>query len=91
MKRIILFVAFVAFTISAGAQTMKVQSAYADMKNKRLSEAKKNIDAACEHESTKNDAKTWHYSGLIYAKLVEVSQTDDKLYKKQKTRRQYLF
>ncbi|MBP6429976.1 MAG: tetratricopeptide repeat protein [Bacteroidales bacterium] len=84
MKRIILFVAFVAFTISAGAQTMKVQSAYADMKNKRLAEAKKNIDAACEHESTKNDAKTWHYSGLIYAKLVEVSQTDEKLYKKQK-------
>ncbi|MFA7082236.1 MAG: tetratricopeptide repeat protein [Bacteroidales bacterium] len=84
MKRIILFVAFVAFVISASAQTMKVQSAYADMKNKRLSEAKKNIDAACVHESTKNEAKTWHYAGLIYAKLVEVSQTDDKLYKKQK-------
>lgn len=84
MKRIILFVAFVVFGISANAQTMKVQSAYADMKNKRLAEAKKNIDAACVHESTKNDAKTWHYSGLIYAKLVEVSQTDEKLYKKQK-------
>lgn len=84
MKKIILFVAFIAFGISATAQTMKVQSAYADMKNKRLAEAKKNIDAACENESTKNDAKTWHYAGLIYAKLVEVSQTDEKLYKKQK-------
>ncbi|MCK9162792.1 MAG: tetratricopeptide repeat protein [Bacteroidales bacterium] len=84
MKRIILFLAFLVFGISANAQTMKVQSAYADMKNKRLAQAKKNIDAACEHESTKSDAKTWHYAGLIYAKLVEVSQTDEKLYKKQK-------
>ncbi|MDD2488035.1 MAG: tetratricopeptide repeat protein [Bacteroidales bacterium] len=84
MKKIILFVALIVFGLSAFAQTMKVQSAYADMKNKRLAEAKKNIDAACEHESTKSDAKTWHYTGLIYAKLVEVSQTDQKLYKKQK-------
>lgn len=84
MKRIIFLVALIAFGFSATAQTMKVQSAYADMKNNRLANAKKNIDAACEHESTKNDPKTWHYAGLIYAKLVEVSQTDDKLYKKQK-------
>lgn len=84
MKKIILFVALIVFGLSSFAQTMKVQSAYADMKNKRLAEAKKNIDAACEHESTKSDAKTWHYTGLIYAKLVEVSQTDQKLYKKQK-------
>ena len=84
MKRIILFLAFVVFGISANAQTMKVQSAYSDMKNKRLAQAKKNIDAACEHEKTKLEAKTWHYAGLIYAKLVEVSQTDQKLYKKQK-------
>ena len=84
MKKIILFVALIVFGLSSFAQTMKVQSAYADMKNKRLAEAKKNIDAACEHESTKSDAKTWHYTGLIYAKLVEVSQTDEKLYKKQK-------
>jgi tetratricopeptide (TPR) repeat protein len=84
MKKVVLFVALLAFGISATAQTMKVQSAYADMKNNRLAAAMKNIDAACEHESTKSDAKTWHYAGLIYAKFVEVSQTDEKLYKKQK-------
>jgi tetratricopeptide (TPR) repeat protein len=84
MKKVILIVALLAFGLSATAQTMKVQSAYADMKNKRLGEALKNIEAACENEQTKTDAKTWHYAGLIYAKLVEVSQTDEKLYKKQK-------
>lgn len=85
MKRIIfLLVALIAFGFSATAQTMKVQSAYADMKNNRLANAKKNIDAACENENTKNDPKTWHYAGLIYAKLVEVSQTDQKLFNKQK-------
>ncbi len=84
MKRIVLLVALVAFGLSATAQTMKVQSAYSDMKNNRLANAKKNIDAACEHDNTKNDPKTWHYAGLIYAKLVEVSQTDEKLFKRQK-------
>ncbi|MBP1646061.1 MAG: photosystem assembly protein Ycf3 [Bacteroidetes bacterium] len=84
MKRIIFLVALIAFGFSATAQTMKVQSAYADMKNNRLANAKKNIDAACENESTKNDPKTWHYAGLIYAKLVEISQTDAKLFNKQK-------
>ncbi len=84
MKRVIFLVALIAFGFSATAQTMKVQSAYADMKNNRLANAKKNIDAACENESTKNDPKTWHYAGLIYAKLVEVSKTDAKLFKKQK-------
>ncbi|HBN05164.1 MAG TPA: methyltransferase, partial [Bacteroidales bacterium] len=64
MKRVIFLVALIAFGFSATAQTMKVQSAYADMKNNRLANAKKNIDAACENESTKNDPKTWHYAGL---------------------------
>lgn len=73
-----------ALGLGANAQTMKVQSAYADMKNNRLADAKENIDAACVDESTMKDPKTWHYSGLIYAKLVEVSQTNEKLFKKQK-------
>lgn len=76
--------AFLALGLGANAQTMKVQSAYADMKNNRLADAKKNIDDACIDESTAKDPKTWHYSGLIYAKLVEISQTNEKLYKKQK-------
>ena len=84
IKRIILIVALLAVGFGASAQTMKVQSAYADMKNKRLGPAMINIQDACAHEDTKADPKTWHYAGLIYAKLVEVSQTDEKLFKKQK-------
>jgi tetratricopeptide (TPR) repeat protein len=84
IKRIILIVALLAVGFGASAQTMKVQSAYADMKNKRLGPALINIQDACVHEDTKADPKTWHYAGLIYAKLVEVSQTDEKLFKKQK-------
>lgn len=84
IKRIILIVALLAVGFGASAQTMKVQSAYADMKNKRLGPAMINIQDACVHEDTKADPKTWHYAGLIYAKLVEVSQTDEKLFKKQK-------
>lgn len=84
IKRIILIVALLAVGFGASAQTMKVQSAYSDMKNKRLGPAMINIQDACVHEDTKADAKTWHYAGLIYAKLVEVSQTDEKLFKKQK-------
>ena len=86
IKRIILIVALLAVGFGASAQTMKVQSAYADMKANRLVQAMENIDAACINENTKADPKTWHYAGLIYAKLVEVSQdtTNQKLWKKQK-------
>ena len=86
IKRIILIVALLAFGLSATAQTMKVQSAYADMKANRLAQAMENINDACINENTKTDPKTWHYAGLIYAKLVEVSQdtTNQKLWKKQK-------
>ncbi|MFA6200172.1 MAG: tetratricopeptide repeat protein [Bacteroidales bacterium] len=88
IKRIILIVALLAFGLSATAQTMKVQSAYADMKANRLAQAMENINDACINENTKADPKTWHYAGLIYAKLVEISQSekseDQKLWKKQK-------
>jgi len=86
IKRIILIVALLALGLSATAQTMKVQSAYADMKANRLAQAMENINDACINENTKTDPKTWHYAGLIYAKLVEVSQdtTNQKLWKKQK-------
>ncbi|MDR0972117.1 MAG: tetratricopeptide repeat protein [Bacteroidales bacterium] len=84
MKKITLFLAALAIIFSANAQTMKVQSAYADMKNDRLANAKKNIDAACLNENTSKDAKTWSFAGLIYAKLVEISKSDEKLFKKQK-------
>ena len=47
-----------------------------------------NIEEACVNEKTKDDAKTWNYAGLIYAKFVELSTStdpkDQKLFKKQK-------
>ncbi len=68
MKRKIIFAALLAATMGASAQTMKVQSAYSDMKNDRWKNAMANIEEACVHEKTKDDAKTWNYAGLIYSR-----------------------
>lgn len=90
MKKSLVFAALLLMAAGAFAQTMKVQSAYSDMKNDRLRNAMENIEEACVHEKTKDDAKTWHYAGLIYAKFVELSQStnedDQKLLKKQKVK-----
>lgn len=69
MKKITMIVACLAFGFSSMAQTLNVQSAAQDMKKGYLDKAMKEIDAACEHESTKNDAKTWYYAGLIYSQI----------------------
>ncbi len=88
MKRKLIFAALLALSMGATAQTMMVQSAYSDMKNDRWGKALENIEKACAHEKTKDEAKTWNYAGLIYAKFVELSQSenpkDQKLLKKQK-------
>ncbi len=88
MKKRILFLALLAITFGASAQTMKVQSAYADWQNNRLRNAMTNIDEACAHEKTSLEAKTWYYAGAIYARVVEISQSDNKedqkIMKKQK-------
>ncbi|MDD5976137.1 MAG: tetratricopeptide repeat protein [Bacteroidales bacterium] len=88
MKRKVILAALLAASIGVSAQTMKVQSAYSDMKNDRWRNAMANIEEACVNEKTKDDAKTWNYAGLIYAKFVELSTStdpkDQKLFKKQK-------
>ena len=88
MKKCLIFAALFAATIGVSAQTMKVQSAYSDMKNDRWKNALANIEEACVNDKTKEDAKTWNYAGLIYAKFVELSESQDpkdqKLLKKQK-------
>ena len=87
MKKSVVFIALLSMVIGASAQTMKVQSAYSDMKNERLASAKQNIDDACVNEKTKDDPKTWNYAGLIYAQIVDASQSTNKqkqkMYKKQ--------
>lgn len=88
MKKTVVFIALLSIVVSVSAQTMNVQTAYSDMKNERYASAKENIDAACLNEKTKDDAKTWNYAGLIYAQIVDASQSTDKskqkLFKKQK-------
>lgn len=69
IKQIGLSVALMLVALGAGAQTIQVQSAIQDLKKNYLKKAKAEIDAACEHESTKDDPKTWCYKGLIYARI----------------------
>ncbi|MCR4659023.1 MAG: hypothetical protein K5650_01870 [Bacteroidales bacterium] len=69
MKRLVLIAALTALTMGAGAQTLNVQSAIQDLKKNYLNKAKAEIDLACEHEGTKDDAKTWCYKGLIYTRI----------------------
>ncbi|MGP1514942.1 MAG: tetratricopeptide repeat protein [Bacteroidales bacterium] len=85
MKKSIVFALLFMVITGVEAQNMKVQSAYSDMKNERLAYAKKNIDEALIHESTKNEAKTWAYAGLIYAQIIEQANNENasKSVKKQ--------
>ena len=69
MKKIVLMMAFVAIGIAASAQALNVQSAAQDMRRGYFNKAKTAIDKACAHETTKNDAKTWYYAGLIYTRI----------------------
>ena len=69
MKKFSMILALVALTFSASAQTLNVQSAIQDLKKNYLKKAKAEIDLATEHESTKDDPKTWCYRGLIYSRI----------------------
>ncbi|MBQ9417731.1 MAG: hypothetical protein IJU19_04040 [Bacteroidales bacterium] len=69
IKKLGLAALLVFAAAGAGAQTLNVQSAIQDLKKNYLKKAKLEIDAACEHEATKDDAKTWCYKGLIYARI----------------------
>lgn len=69
MKKLVMTATFVAFALAAGAQSLNVSSAFQDMRKNYLNKAKAEIDAACLHESTKDDAKTWCYKALIYARI----------------------
>lgn len=78
-----MIVACLATGLMIQAQTLNVQSAAQDMKKGYLDKAKTEIDAACEHESTKNDAKTWYYAGLIYSQIgADISTNKKSKFKK---------
>ena len=68
-KKLMLTIALFAMSFVAGAQALNVSSAFQDMRKNYLNKAKAEIDAACLHESTKDDPKTWCYKALIYARI----------------------
>ena len=69
MKKIALILALVVIGSTVSAQSLNVSSAREAQNRGYLDKAKKLIDPACEHEQTKNDAKTWYYAGLIYSQI----------------------
>ena len=76
--------ALLGITALVSAQTMKVQSAYSDMKNGRLLNAKQNIDDAMKDDKTSQEAKTWNYAGVIYAQIVQAFEDENTDKKTQK-------
>ena len=77
MKKTYLFVFAAVIAFSGYAQKKpKINKANSAREKGELVEAKSIIDAAIEHEKTKDDAKTWYYRGLIYATLDTTSNAE---------------
>ena len=81
MKKIALLTTFTLLTFAVFAQSLNVQSAMTERKRGYYNKAKKYIDMACEHEDTKNEAKTWYYAALIYSQIGEESKNPKSKYK----------
>lgn len=81
MKKIALMLALVVIGYTAGAQSLNVSSAREAQNRGYFDKAKKLIDAACEHEQTHNDAKTWYYAGLIYSQIGGEAEKPKSKYK----------
>lgn len=81
MKKIALMLTLVVLGYAVSAQSLNVSSAHEALKRGYLDKAKKLIDAACEHEQTKNDAKTWQYAGLIYSSIGSEAEKERSKYK----------
>jgi tetratricopeptide (TPR) repeat protein len=69
MKKIVLMMALAVVGYSVSAQSLNVSSAREAQNRGYLDKAKKLIDAACQHEQTKDDAKTWYYAAVIYSQI----------------------
>ncbi len=81
MKKIVMTAALAALTLGASAQSLNVSSAFQDMRKGYLNKAKAEIDAACAHDDTKDDPKTWCYKALIYAQIGGDMQNKKSKYK----------
>lgn len=81
MKKFLTAALFVAATLAASAQSINVSSAFQNMRKNYLKKAKAEIDAACLHDATKEDAKTWCYKALIYARIGGEAQNQKSKFK----------
>jgi len=76
MKRVLIMLLMIVVAgVSYGQKKPKINQALKAMQDGELGEAKEIIDAAIEHEKTKDDGKTWYYRGLIYAALDTTSNS----------------
>ena len=57
---------FLGLAMLAESQNMQVQNMSNYLRNKEYDKAKASADAAAEHESTKNSAKTWMLRAKVY-------------------------
>lgn len=70
MNRILLVLTTgLSLSLSANAQKSKITSAYNYLNYGELDKAKEAIDAASEHEKTKEFWKTWFYRTEVYKKI----------------------
>jgi tetratricopeptide (TPR) repeat protein len=66
MKKLMLSFLFCTAVVSVMAQKAKVSSAEENLGKKDYDKAKADIDAALQHDKTKDDAKTFFVKGKIY-------------------------
>jgi len=79
MKRILVLLTICAIASTGYSQKKpKVNKAEDARQEGNLGEAKEIVDAAIEHEKTKDDGKTWYYRGLVYASLDTTSNPEFK-------------
>lgn len=77
MKRNILFLLIMLVAgVAYGQRKPKINKALKAVQKGELAEAKEIIDAAIEHQKTKDDPETWYYRGLIYAAIDTTSRQE---------------
>ncbi|HOR59855.1 MAG TPA: hypothetical protein PLG05_02910 [Bacteroidales bacterium] len=69
MKKLMFLIATIALSFSLSAQKSVVTSAWSYLKDGFLDDAKKSIDKAEQHQSTKDWYKTHYFKGMIYQEI----------------------
>lgn len=79
--RALLVVGICLFALtSSNAQPNNVLSAYMNLQENNLSDAKAEIEAAIAHEKTSESAKTWYYAGKIYMAIYQECKKTDAFF-----------